>query len=65
MIAVLENMDAMIGSSHYEREDSEIGNSVRRPESHSYDTLLDSNSNSHPNLRENEIRNELNRSHGK
>ena len=33
MISDLENIDVMIGSGHSEKEDSEIGNSVRRPES--------------------------------
>ena len=56
MISGLENMDVMIGSSLYEREGSEFGNSVRRPESRSNDTLVDHNSNNHSNSRENEIR---------
>ena len=35
----------MIRSSHYEKEDGEIRNSVRRPDSPSYDALIDQNSN--------------------
>ena len=38
----------MIGS-HYEREDIEYGNSVRRLESPSNDALVDHNSNTHSN----------------
>ena len=41
----------MIGSSHYEREDSEFGNSVRRPESPRYDPHIDHNFNAHSNSR--------------
>ena len=32
-------MDKMLGSNHIEREDSELGNSARRPELPSYDAL--------------------------
>ena len=56
MISDLENMDVMIGNCPYEKEDSEYGNSVRRPESCSYDTLIDHNSNSHSNSRNNEAK---------
>ena len=57
MISDLENRDVMIGSDHNERkEDSEYGNSVRSPESPSYDALIDHNSKSHSNSRDNEIR---------
>ena len=45
MISDLENMDVMIGNSHFEREDSEFGNSVERPESP--DISVDHNSNTH------------------
>ena len=45
MISDLENMDVLIENSHYERADSEFGNSIRRPESPSYDALVDHNSN--------------------
>ena len=49
MMSDLASMDIMIGSGHYDREDSEIGNSVKRPESPSYDVLIDHNSNCHSN----------------
>ena len=55
MILDLENMDMIIVSGHYEREDSEFGNSVRRPECLCYDALIDHNSNTLSNPRENEI----------
>ena len=51
MISDEENMDVMIGSSNYEREDCEFGNSIRRPESLSYDPRIDHNSNAHSNSR--------------
>ena len=54
MISDLENMDVMIGSNHYESEDSEIGNSVRRPENPTTDALVDYNSNTYSTSRENE-----------
>ena len=38
MISDLEKMEVMIGSSRF---DTEIGNSVRRPESPSFDALVD------------------------
>ena len=37
MLSDEENMDVMLGSNHYEREGSEFGNSIRRPESPSSD----------------------------
>ena len=52
MISDLETFGVMIGSCHYEKADSEFGNSVRRPESRSYDALIDHNSNSHSKTRE-------------
>ena len=55
MILDFENMDVMIESGHYEREDSEFGNFVRRPESPSYDALSDHNFNSQLISNENEI----------
>ena len=45
MISDLENKDVMIWSGHFEIEISEFGNSVRRPESPSYEALTDHNSN--------------------
>ena len=49
-------MDIILGSNHFEREDTEFGNSVRRPKSPSYDALVDLNTNSHSNSGENEIK---------
>ena len=46
----------MIESGDYEREDGDFGDSVRRPDSPSYDALIDRNSNSHSNSKKNEIR---------
>ena len=46
----------MLGTSHFEREESELSNSVRKPQSHSYNALVKKGSNSHSNSRENEIR---------
>ena len=56
MIPDLESMDVMIGSCHYEGEDSEFGNSVRKSDSPRYDALIYQNSNSSSNLRENKSR---------
>ena len=56
MISDLENMDVMIRSGHFEREDREVGNSVKKPESPSYDALIDHNYNSDTKSRENEMR---------
>ena len=51
-----KKLDVMIESGHYEREDGEFGDSVRRPDSPSYDALIDRNSNSHSYSKENENR---------
>ena len=56
MLSDLENIDIMLGSNHFERDDSDIGKSARRPESLSHDALEDHNTNSHSNSGENEIR---------
>ena len=56
MLSDLEKMDIMLGSDHFEREDSELGNSARRPESPNYDALVDHNTSSHSNSGANEIR---------
>ena len=53
MLSDLENMDIPLGSNHFQRDDSEFGNSARRPESPGYDTLVDHNTNSHSNSGEN------------
>ena len=49
MLSDFENMDIMLGSNHFEREESEFGNTTRRPESPSYDAIVDHNTNSHSN----------------
>ena len=46
----------MLGSNHLDREESEISNSVRRPENPSYNALVNVDVNSHSNSREDEIR---------
>ena len=46
----------MLGSDRLEKEESEIGNSVRRPEGPSYNALVNHDVNSHSNSREDEIR---------
>ena len=46
----------MLGSNHLERDESEFSNSVRRPESPSYNTLANHDVNFHSNSRDNEIR---------
>ena len=56
MMSDLENMDIIIGRGHYEKEDSETGNSVRMLECPCYDALINHNSNTQSNPRENEIR---------
>ena len=50
-----ENLDIMLGSNHLKREESEFSDSVRRPESLSYNALVNHDVNSHPISRENEI----------
>ena len=47
MLSDFKNLDIMLGSDRFEREGSELGNSTRRPESTSYDALVDHNTNSH------------------
>ena len=56
MLSDIENLHVMLGDNHLEREESEISNHGRRPESPSYDTLLNQNGNSHPHSHETEIR---------
>ena len=52
----MENLDVMLAGNHSKRDESETSNYGRRPESPSYGTLLNQNSNSHPNFYESEIR---------
>ena len=56
MLSDLENMDIMLCSNHFQREDSEFGDSARRPESPSYNALVDHNTISHPNSAQNDIK---------
>ena len=46
----------MLVCNHFEREDSEFGNSVRRPGSPSYDALIDHTANSNSNSDKNVIK---------
>ena len=39
MLSDIENMDILLGSNHFEREDSEVSSSVRRPKHPCYNAL--------------------------
>ena len=56
MLCDLEKRDLMLGNNHFEREDSELRNSARRPKSPCCEPLVGHNINSHSNFGENEIR---------
>ena len=56
MLSDIENMDILLGTNHFERDESELSKSVGRPESPSDNALVNNESNSHSNSRENEIR---------
>ena len=56
MLSDMKNLDIMLGGNHLERDDGEISNYGRRPESPTFDTLLNQESNSHPNSHEVEIK---------
>ena len=56
MLSDIENLDVMLGGNHSGRDEGEISNHDRRPESPSYDTLLNQNSNSPLNSHEAQIR---------
>ena len=56
MLSEIRNLDIMLGGIRLEREESEFSNSVRRPESPSYNALANHDVNSHTNSREDEIR---------
>ena len=43
MLSDIENLDIMLGSNHLEREKNELSNSVLRPESPSYNALVNQN----------------------
>ena len=55
LLSDIEKMDIMLGSNHLEREGSELSKSVCRPESPSYNALVNHDVNSHSNSREDEI----------
>ena len=63
MLSDSENMDIMLGTNLFEREESELSNSIRRPGSPCYNALVNNDSNSHCNSRENEIRGFASHSH--
>ena len=46
MLTDIENMDIMLGSNHFEREESELSISVRRPQSPSYNAVTNHDLNS-------------------
>ena len=56
MLSDFENLDIMLGGNNPETEGSEFSISVRRPESPSYNTLVNHDVISHSNSREEEIR---------
>ena len=56
MLSDIENLEIMLGSNRLQREESEFSNSVRGPESPSYNGLVTHDVNSHSNFREDEIR---------
>ena len=56
MLSDIENLDIMLGGNNLEREESESSNFGRKPESPSYNVLLNQNVQSHSNSREAEIR---------
>ena len=56
MLSDIENLDVILGGNHLERDESETSNYCKSPESPSYGTLLNQDSNSHPNSHEAEIR---------
>ena len=56
MLTDIETLDIMLGSNRLEREESEFGKSVCRPERPSYNALVSHDVNSHTNSREHEIR---------
>ena len=56
MLSDIENLDIMIGGNSLDREESLYRNLGKRPESSSYENLLNQNGQSHSNSREAEIR---------
>ena len=56
MLSDIGNLDVLLGGNHSGKDESEISNHGRRPESPRYDTMLNQNSNFHLNPHEAEIR---------
>ena len=56
LLSDIENLDTMLGTNNFQREESELSNSVRRPESPRYNAWVNNDTNSHYNSRENELR---------
>ena len=55
MLSHIEILYVMLGDNYLKRDESEACNYGRRPESPSYGTLLNQDSNSHPSSHETEI----------
>ena len=53
----------MLGGNHLERGESEISDSIRRPDSPNYNALEDNEEDSYPNSRENRSSNSANYGH--
>ena len=56
MLSDIGSLNIMLGSNCLKREESEFSNSVRRPESPSYNAMVNHDVSSHFNSREDEIR---------
>ena len=56
MSSDIENLDIMLRGNRVETEESEFSNSVRRPESPTYDALVNHGTMSHTNAKEDEIK---------
>ena len=56
IISDIKNLGILLGSNRLEREESEFSNSIGRPESPSYNALVNHDVNSHSNSREDKIK---------
>ena len=63
MLPDIENIDIMLGTNHFERKKNDFSNSVRRPESPSYNTLGNSDPNPHFYSGDNGTRNVVEHGH--
>ena len=52
MLSDIEILDIILGGNSLERDESELSNSGRRPDSPRYNNLMNQDTNSHPNSRE-------------